>query len=138
MKIRPSRLPNKSDVSIDNVGCIVNAWLHDGWCEGIVVHKESDDKIHYRNHVWCTLYGSRGQGQNWIGTEIVVEDTLEYEDGGEIVVREMVPYEFDSVLLRYLRQAIQESLKRAKDVVHTAKNIEIQKLCLPHLIHNPK
>ncbi|GJT91661.1 probable AMP deaminase, partial [Tanacetum coccineum] len=68
----------------------------------------------------------------------IVEDTPEYEDGGEIVVREMVPYEFDSVLLRYLRQAIQESLKRAKDVVHTAKNIEIQKLCLPHLIHNPK
>ncbi|GJW39485.1 mammalian uncoordinated homology 13 protein [Tanacetum coccineum] len=55
---------------------------------------------------------------------MVVEDTLEYEDGGKTVVREMVPYEVDSVLLRYLRQYIQESLKRAKDVVHTAKDTE--------------
>lgn len=46
MKIRPSRLPNKSAVSLLDAGCIVDAWLHDGWCEGIVVHKESDDKIH--------------------------------------------------------------------------------------------
>ncbi|GKA31769.1 hypothetical protein Tco_0718136 [Tanacetum coccineum] len=65
--------------------------------------------------------------------EAIVEDTMEYEDGGEIVVREMVPCEFDSVLLRYLRQAIQESLKRAKDVVHTAKNIEVSKRLDPHL-----
>lgn len=46
MKIRPSRLPNKSAVSLLDAGCIVDAWLRDGWCEGIVVHKESDDKIH--------------------------------------------------------------------------------------------
>nr|GEU96345.1 reverse transcriptase domain-containing protein [Tanacetum cinerariifolium] len=46
IKIRPSRFPNKSDVSIADVGCIMDSWLHDGWCEGIVVHKESDDKIY--------------------------------------------------------------------------------------------
>ncbi|GJS09661.1 hypothetical protein Tco_0366457 [Tanacetum coccineum] len=57
MKIRPSRLPNKSDVSIANVGFIVDAWLHDGWCEGIVVHKESDDKIHGKTKI---TYGVQG------------------------------------------------------------------------------
>ncbi|GKE58081.1 hypothetical protein Tco_1497266, partial [Tanacetum coccineum] len=65
MKIRPSRLPNKSDVLIANVGCIVDAWLHDGWCEGIVVHKESDDKI----HVYFL-------GRNWLGTRIVGDARL--------------------------------------------------------------
>ncbi|KAJ9563701.1 hypothetical protein OSB04_008861 [Centaurea solstitialis] len=46
MTIRPSRLCKISDVSFVDVGCIVDAWLHDGWWEGIVIHKESDDKIH--------------------------------------------------------------------------------------------
>ncbi|KAI3720010.1 hypothetical protein L6452_20917 [Arctium lappa] len=46
MTIRPSRLCKNSDVSFVDVGCIVDAWLHDGWWEGIVIHKESDDKIH--------------------------------------------------------------------------------------------
>ncbi|GJT79689.1 agenet domain-containing protein [Tanacetum coccineum] len=71
MKIRPSRLPNKSDVSIANVGCIVDAWLHDGWCEGIVVHKESDDKI----HVYFL-------GRNWLGTEI---DEINYKQVKELI-----------------------------------------------------
>lgn len=46
MTIRPSRLCKNSDVSFVDVGCVVDAWLHDGWWEGIVIHKESDDKIH--------------------------------------------------------------------------------------------
>nr|GFA05837.1 hypothetical protein [Tanacetum cinerariifolium] len=54
---------------------------------------------------------------------MVVEDTSKYEAGAKTVVREMVPYEVDSILLRYLRQDIQENLKRAKDVVHTTKKI---------------
>ncbi|KAI3731617.1 hypothetical protein L1987_62806 [Smallanthus sonchifolius] len=46
MTIRPTRLANKIDVHSIDVGCIVDAWLHDGWWEGIVAHKESDDRIH--------------------------------------------------------------------------------------------
>ncbi|KAK9074490.1 hypothetical protein SSX86_007088 [Deinandra increscens subsp. villosa] len=46
MTIRPTRSTNKIDVCSIVVGCIVDAWLHDGWWEGIVVHKESDDRIH--------------------------------------------------------------------------------------------
>ncbi|PWA67315.1 hypothetical protein CTI12_AA316890 [Artemisia annua] len=39
----------------------------------------------------------------------------------ETVVRELVLYEVGSVLLRYMRQYIQECFKRAKDVVHATK-----------------
>ncbi|XP_076906339.1 uncharacterized protein LOC143562416 [Bidens hawaiensis] len=46
MTVRPTRLTNKIDVRSVDAGCIVDAWLHDGWWEGIVVHKESDDIIH--------------------------------------------------------------------------------------------
>ncbi|XP_076951225.1 uncharacterized protein LOC143624466 [Bidens hawaiensis] len=46
MTVRPTRLANKVDVCSVDIGCMVDAWLHDGWWEGIVVHKESDDRIH--------------------------------------------------------------------------------------------
>ncbi|KVI00382.1 Mammalian uncoordinated homology 13, domain 2 [Cynara cardunculus var. scolymus] len=55
---------------------------------------------------------------------MVVEDSVECEDGGKTVVREMVPYEVDAIVLRYLRQWIQDCLKKAKDVVQTAKDTE--------------
>lgn len=56
---------------------------------------------------------------------MVVEDSIECEDGGKTVVREMVPYDVDSIVLRYLRQWIQDCLKRVKDVVETAKETEV-------------
>nr|XP_043611336.1 protein unc-13 homolog [Erigeron canadensis] len=55
---------------------------------------------------------------------MVVEDSVECEDGGKTIVREMVPYDVDLIVLRYLRHWIQECLKRAKDVVQTAKETE--------------
>ncbi|KAI3826680.1 hypothetical protein L1987_00732 [Smallanthus sonchifolius] len=55
---------------------------------------------------------------------MVVEDSIECEDGGKTVVREMVPYDVDSIVLRYLRQWIQDCLKSVKDVVETAKETE--------------
>lgn len=55
---------------------------------------------------------------------MVVEDSVECEDGGKTIVREMVPYEVDSIILRFLRQWIQERLKRGKEVVQRAKEME--------------
>nr|GEY70243.1 receptor-like kinase TMK4 [Tanacetum cinerariifolium] len=69
------------------------------------------------------VIGTRKISSKKVLVNMVVEDTPKYEAGAKTVVREMVPYKVDSILLRYLRQYIQESLKRAKDVVHTTKKI---------------
>ncbi|XP_027360539.1 uncharacterized protein LOC113868819 isoform X2 [Abrus precatorius] len=46
-KIRPAREPNKCELSwVGDVGSIVDAWWHDGWWEGIVVHKDSKASYH--------------------------------------------------------------------------------------------
>nr|GEV88328.1 agenet-like domain-containing protein [Tanacetum cinerariifolium] len=68
IKIRLSRLPNKSDVSVADVGWIMDAWLHDGWCEGIVVHKESYAKIHGKTKI---SYGCKDLRyyEEWLGNE---------------------------------------------------------------------
>lgn len=44
--LRPSPHPSRGRVSwVIIVGSVVDVWWHDGWWEGIVVHKESDDKF---------------------------------------------------------------------------------------------
>nr|XP_043625138.1 protein unc-13 homolog [Erigeron canadensis] len=55
---------------------------------------------------------------------MVVEDSVECEDGGKTVIREMVPYEVDSIILRFLSKSITGRLKRIKDVLHKAKETE--------------
>ncbi|CAN4093553.1 unnamed protein product [Withania somnifera] len=45
--IRPSPMPNTGKVSwAVNIGCIVDARWHNGWWEGIVIEKESENKLH--------------------------------------------------------------------------------------------
>ncbi|KAG6391700.1 hypothetical protein SASPL_149458 [Salvia splendens] len=44
--VRPSLASEKENVSCAaTVGTVVDAWMHDGWWEGIVVKKESDDRF---------------------------------------------------------------------------------------------
>lgn len=56
--------------------------------------------------------------------QMVVEDSVDCEDGGKAIVREMVPFEVDSIILRFLREWIQERLKNGKEVLHRAKETE--------------
>ncbi|KAL3506175.1 hypothetical protein ACH5RR_031557 [Cinchona calisaya] len=56
--------------------------------------------------------------------QMVVEDSVECEDGGKAIVREMVPYEVDSVILNRLKQWIQEILKKGKELFLRAKETE--------------
>ncbi|GER52242.1 hypothetical protein STAS_29680 [Striga asiatica] len=56
--------------------------------------------------------------------QMVVEDSVECEDGGKSVVREMVPYEVDTIILKMLKQWIQERLKTGKEYLQRVKETE--------------
>lgn len=45
--VRPTPQFNKGQMaSVADVGTAVDAWWNDAWWEGIVVHKETEDRIH--------------------------------------------------------------------------------------------
>ncbi|CAN1279168.1 Protein unc-13 homolog [Linum perenne] len=56
--------------------------------------------------------------------QMIVEDSEECEDGGKNIVREMVPYEVDSVILKLVKQWIDERLKIGGECVLRAKESE--------------
>ncbi|KAK9182972.1 hypothetical protein WN944_026120 [Citrus x changshan-huyou] len=56
--------------------------------------------------------------------QMVVEDSAECDDGGKGIVREMIPYEVDSIILRQLRLWIQERINRGKECYLRAKESE--------------
>ena len=57
--------------------------------------------------------------------QMLVEDSAECEDGGKTIVREMVPYEVDSVILRLMKKWIGERLKRGQECLNRAKDSEV-------------
>ncbi|KAL4586600.1 hypothetical protein LXL04_011238 [Taraxacum kok-saghyz] len=71
--VRPSSTLKNNDVMVD-VGSVVDAWWHDGWWEGIVVQKDSNDK---RIHVFLPFEKKRlifeckdlRYSQEWLGGE---------------------------------------------------------------------
>ncbi|KAF9586854.1 hypothetical protein IFM89_039929 [Coptis chinensis] len=56
--------------------------------------------------------------------QMVVEDTNDCEDGGKAVVREMVPYEVDSLISSLLRKWIRERLFKGRECLNKAKETE--------------
>ncbi|KAJ4874017.1 hypothetical protein Rs2_44204 [Raphanus sativus] len=56
--------------------------------------------------------------------QMVAEDSEECEDGGKGLVREMVPYEVESIILRLLKQWIDEKLKTVRECLSRAKEAE--------------
>lgn len=65
-----------------------------------------------------------GKLENFL-VQMVVEDATECEDGGKAVVREMVPYEVDSVILKLLKQWIDDKIKKGRDCLRRAKETEV-------------
>lgn len=58
--------------------------------------------------------------------QLVVEDSTEGEDNnGKTVVRDMVPYEVDSIIVNLLRKWIDESLDKGKEFLQRAKETEV-------------
>ncbi|TVU48438.1 hypothetical protein EJB05_08075, partial [Eragrostis curvula] len=56
--------------------------------------------------------------------QMVVEDAADTDDGGRSVVREMVPYEVESTVARFLKTWVEERLREAKECVTRAKDTE--------------
>ncbi|RVW28806.1 hypothetical protein CK203_096908 [Vitis vinifera] len=56
--------------------------------------------------------------------QMVVEDSVDCEDGGKAIVREMVPYEVDSVIYCLLKKWIGERLEKVKECLDRAKENE--------------
>ncbi|OIW02146.1 hypothetical protein TanjilG_02370 [Lupinus angustifolius] len=56
--------------------------------------------------------------------QMVVDYTSDGEDNGKTVVKEMVPYEVDSIIFKLLRQWIQESVYKGKEYLQRAKETE--------------
>lgn len=57
--------------------------------------------------------------------QMVVEDSVECEDGGKGLVREMEPYEVDTVILNLMKAWIEERLKKARECLEKAKETEV-------------
>ena len=57
--------------------------------------------------------------------QMVAEDSEECADGGKGLVREMVPYEVESIILRLLKQWIDEKLKTVQECLSRAKEAEV-------------
>ncbi|KAK9219294.1 hypothetical protein WN943_007936 [Citrus x changshan-huyou] len=70
--------------------------------------------------------------------QMVVEDSAGCDDGGKGIVREMIPYEVDSIILRQLRLWIQERINKGKECYLRAKESELVHYNLYLHTWNPK
>lgn len=57
--------------------------------------------------------------------QMVVEDSVESEDGGKTIVREMEPFEVDSIIMKSVRHWVQERLRVGKELLQRAKETEV-------------
>ncbi|KAE8666073.1 Aproteint domain-containing protein / bromo-adjacent domain-containing protein, putative isoform 2 [Hibiscus syriacus] len=69
--IRPPSQYTKGSVSCINVGSVVDVWWHDGWWEGLVVHKDSEEKlcVHFPGEKRESVFDicDIRQSQEWVG-----------------------------------------------------------------------
>ncbi|GMI99921.1 hypothetical protein like AT1G68580 [Hibiscus trionum] len=69
--IRPPSQYTKGRASCIGVGSVVDVWWHDGWWEGLVVQKDSEDKfhVHFPGEKRESVFdiGDIRQSQEWLG-----------------------------------------------------------------------
>lgn len=60
--------------------------------------------------------------------QIVVDESVGCQDGSKAILKEMVPYDIDTVIVKLLKQWIQERLSKAKEYLQKAKELEVRNL----------
>lgn len=92
-------------------------------CYGTLLNQFLEGKSPLLNETVVVLQRA-GELENSL-VQLVVEDSVECEDGGKAIVREMIPYEVDSILHKQTKQWIQERLHWGKEHVLKAKHTEV-------------
>ncbi|MBA0749591.1 hypothetical protein Gogos_003495 [Gossypium gossypioides] len=101
-------------------GGVAAVTLHQ--CYGTVLKQYLAETIMLTDEIVGVL--QRAEKVEKVLVQMVVEDSEECDDGGKGIIREMIPYEFDSTRLKLLRQWIDERLKKEKELLCRVKEIE--------------
>ncbi|OAY74266.1 hypothetical protein ACMD2_26968 [Ananas comosus] len=91
-------------------------------CFGVVL-KQYVAKITSLTNELVRVLQSAGRLEKAL-VQMVVEDSAECEDGGKGIVREMAPYEVDSIVVSLLKSWIDERLRIGKECLKRAKETE--------------
>ncbi|XP_073027898.1 protein unc-13 homolog [Primulina eburnea] len=91
-------------------------------CYGTLLKQYLTDASSFKNETVLVLQRA-GKLEKAL-VQMAVEDSVECEDGGKAIVREMVPFEVDSIIVKLLKQWIQERLKTGKEHLQRAKETE--------------
>ncbi|KAJ6903693.1 hypothetical protein NC651_021007 [Populus alba x Populus x berolinensis] len=102
------------------VASVAAVTLHQ--CYGAVL-KQYIAGISTLNNETVAVLQSAGKLEKFL-VQMLVEDSADCEDGGKTIVREMIPYEVDSVILKLMKQWFVERFDRGKDCLIRAKDSE--------------
>ncbi|XP_030463969.1 protein unc-13 homolog [Syzygium oleosum] len=91
-------------------------------CYGLILKQHLTSASVLDNEI-VTVLESAGKLEKVLA-QLVVEDTVECEDGGKMIVREMIPYEVESTMSRLQKQWIEGRLKKGKDCLQGATESE--------------
>lgn len=92
-------------------------------CYGIVL-KQYLAKVTCLTNDLVRVLQSAGKLEKFL-VQMVVEDSADCEDGGKGIVREMIPYEVDTIVVNLLKTWIDERLRIGKECVKRAKETEV-------------
>ncbi|KAK9146193.1 hypothetical protein Sjap_006096 [Stephania japonica] len=99
---------------------IASMTLHN--CYGLVLQKYLADVLTLTNEAIEVLKRADKLEKDLV--QVVVEDSVDCEDGGRAIIREMVPYEIDNLISSLLKTWIDDRMKRLRECLERAKDTE--------------
>ncbi|PKA58716.1 hypothetical protein AXF42_Ash000809 [Apostasia shenzhenica] len=91
-------------------------------CYGIVL-KQYIARITGLNNESVRVLQTAGKLEKTL-VQMVVEDAADYDDGGKAVVKEMIPYDVESIVLTLMKSWIMERLRVGTECLNRAKETE--------------